>query len=260
MPADPAPSSPLDESERRALRIEVVLVLALTFGANGLSAALSLLESALQPGGVGSRTVALNASRADLPLLDLAFQLLGVLRLAAWAALGLYLLWRSGIGPRMVGLARDRWRGDLLVGLGFTALIGIPGLGLYLVAHALGYSVTIVPSSLAEHWWRLPVLILSACANSAAEEILVVGYLLTRLRRLGWSENSSLLASALLRGSYHLYQGLGGGLGNVVMGLIFGRWWQRTGRLWPLLIAHALLDTIAYVGYTVLRGHVGWLP
>ncbi|UGT59354.1 CPBP family intramembrane glutamic endopeptidase [Nocardia asteroides] len=260
MPADPAPPSPLDESERRALRIEVVIVLALTFGASGLSAALSLLESALQPGGVGGRTVALNASRADQPLLDLAFQLLGVLRLVAWAALGLYLLWRSGIGPKAVGLARDRLRGDLLAGLGFTALIGLPGLGLYLLAQALGFSVTIVPSSLGEHWWRLPVLILSACANSAAEEIIVVGYLLTRLRGLGWSENSSLLASALLRGSYHLYQGLGGGLGNVVMGLVFGRWWQRTGRLWPLLVAHALIDTIAYVGYTALRGHVGWLP
>ena len=240
MPADPAPPSPLDESERRALRIEVVIVLALTFGASGLSAALSLLESALQPGGVGGRTVALNASRADQPLLD-------VLRLVAWAALGLYLLWRSGIGPKMIGLARDHRRGDLLAGLGFTALIGLPGLGLYLLAQALGFSVTIVPSSLGEHWWRLPVLILSACANSAAEEIIVVGYLLTRLRTLGWSENSSLLASALLRG-------------NVVMGLIFGRWWQRTGRLWPLLVAHALIDTIAYVGYTVLRGHVGWLP
>ncbi|WP_406235109.1 CPBP family intramembrane glutamic endopeptidase [Nocardia sp. NBC_01009] len=248
------------DRERFAVRLEIAVVLAVTFGLSGLNAALSLIESALSPGGVGGRTVALNPSRATQSTIDLLFQLLGVLRLAGWAALGLYLLWRSGIGPRVIGLARLRWRSDVLPGLALAAIIGLPGLGLYLTAHALGVSVTIVPSSLGDHWWRLSALILSACANAAAEEILVVAYLITRLRKLGWSENSSLLASALLRGSYHLYQGLGGGIGNLVMGVIFGRFWQRTNRLWPLILAHATIDAVAYIGYTILRGHVSWLP
>ena len=124
------------------------------------------------------------------------------------------------------------------------------------MAHALGANLTVVPSTIGDHWWRLPALILWAIANSAAEEVLVVAYLITRLRRLGWSENSSLLASALLRGSYHLYQGLGGGLGNVVMGLVFGRYWQKTGRLWPLVDRARLIDSVAFVGYAALRGHV----
>ncbi|MFE7798488.1 CPBP family intramembrane glutamic endopeptidase [Nocardia sp. NPDC057440] len=248
------------DRERFALRLEIAVVLVVTFGLSGLNAALSLIESALSPGGVGGRTVALNPSRATQSTIDLLFQLLGVLRLAGWAALGLYLLWRSGIGPRVIGLARMRWRSDILPGLALAAIIGLPGLGLYLTAHALGFSVTIVPSSLGDHWWRLSALILSACANAAAEEILVVAYLITRLRKLGWSENSSLLASALLRGSYHLYQGLGGGIGNLVMGVIFGRYWQRTHRLWPLIVAHATIDAVAYIGYTILRGHVSWLP
>ncbi|MET7769208.1 CPBP family intramembrane glutamic endopeptidase [Nocardia sp. NPDC005366] len=248
------------ERERFAIRIEIAIVLSITFGLSGLNAALSLIDSALAPGGVGGRTVALNASRSTQSLLDLLFQLLGVVRLAGWAALGLYLLWRSGIGPRLIGLARIRFRKDVLPGLALAAIIGLPGLGLYLLAHTMGVSVTIVPSSLGDHWWRLPALILSACANSVAEEVLVVAYLITRLRRLGWSENSSLLASSLLRGSYHLYQGLGGGLGNLVMGLIFGRYWQRTNRLWPLVLAHATIDAVAYIGYTLLRGHVSWLP
>ncbi|WP_328407901.1 CPBP family intramembrane glutamic endopeptidase [Nocardia sp. NBC_00403] len=248
------------DRERFAVRLEIAVVLVVTFGLSGLNAALSLIESALSPGGVGGRTVALNPSRATQSTIDLLFQLLGVLRLAGWAALGLYLLWRSGIGPRVIGLARLRWRSDVLPGLALAAIIGLPGLGLYLTAHALGVSVTIVPSSLGDHWWRLSALILSACANAAAEEILVVAYLITRLRKLGWSENSSLLASALLRGSYHLYQGLGGGIGNLVMGVIFGRFWQRTNRLWPLILAHATIDAVAYIGYTILRGHVSWLP
>ncbi|BEK84127.1 CPBP family intramembrane glutamic endopeptidase [Nocardia seriolae] len=257
-PVWPAPELP--EQGRRAIKLEIAVVLVVTFGLSGVSAALSLLESALAPGGVGGQTVALNASRAAQSTIDLLFQLLGVAKLLGWAALGLYLLWRSGIAPKAVGLVRRlRWRADVLPGLTLAAVIGIPGLGLYLAAHALGVSVTIVPSSL-ERWWRLPVLVLSAWANSAAEEVLVVAYLISRLRALGWNENRSLLASALLRGSYHLYQGLGGGLGNVVMGLIFGRYWQRSNRLWPLLLAHALIDTVAYIGYTFLRGHVSWLP
>lgn len=246
--------------EQREIRLEILVVLGVTFGLSGLNAALSLLESALAPGGVGDRTVALNSSRSTQSLLDLLFQLVGVLRLAAWAGLGLYLLWRSGLAPRAIGLARVRFRPDVLHGVALAAVIGLPGLGLYLVAQAAGINVTLVPDALNDHWWRLPALVLSACANSAAEEIVVVAYLLTRLRALGWSDNSALAASALLRGSYHLYQGLGGGVGNIVMGLVFGRYWQRTGRLWPLVIAHALIDVVAYLGYGLLHGRVSWLP
>lgn len=246
--------------EQRAIRLEILVVLAVTFGLSGANAALSLLESALAPGGVGDQTVALNASRTSQSLLDLMFQLLGGVRLAAWAGLALYLLWRSGFAPRALGLARIRFRPDIWHGAALAAVIGLPGLGLYLIAQGLGINVTIVPDALADHWWRMPALVLSACANSGAEEIVVVAYLLTRLRALGWSDNSALAASALLRGSYHLYQGLGGGIGNVVMGIVFGRYWQRAGRLWPLVIAHALIDVVAYIGYGVLRGRVSWLP
>lgn len=240
--------------------VEITIVLLVTFGLSGLSSVLSLAESLATPGSLSDQAVALNTSRADNQFIDFARQLLGVLRLAAWGALGLYLLWRSGITPKAVGFGRPTWRPDATHGIGLAALIGIPGLGLYLIAQAVGANLTVAPSTIQEHWWRLPALLLWAVANSGAEEILVVAYLITRLRRLGWSENSSLLASALLRGSYHLYQGFGGGIGNVVMGLVFGRYWQKTGRLWPLVVAHAVIDGVSFVGYAVLRGRVGWIP
>jgi membrane protease YdiL (CAAX protease family) len=90
--------------------------------------------------------------------------------------------------------------------------------------------------------------------------VLVVGYLITRLRQLGWRQYTALFAAAVLRGSYHLYQGFGGFVGNLVMGLVFGFYWQRTKRLWPLVIAHTILDVVAFIGYTMLRGKVSWLP
>lgn len=99
-PASPTPSAPpLGARERRALWFEITIVLLVTFGLNGVYSILSLLESALQPGGLSDQAVALNPSRSTQSFIDLARQLLGVVKLAAWAALGLYLLWRSGLGP-----------------------------------------------------------------------------------------------------------------------------------------------------------------
>lgn len=238
---------------------EVLVVLTVTLGLSATRSALSLIDALLQPVPLNEQQVALNAPAAQADLVDLALQLVRVLQLTGWGALGAYLLLRAGIALRAVGLDARRPGRDALGAAGLAALIGIPGLGLYLVARALGVSVTIAPSVLDDTWWRLPVLIASAAANSWAEELVMVGYLLTRLRQLGWSENRSLLAEALLRGSYHLYQGLGGFVGNVVMGLVFGRVWQRTNRLWALVGAHALIDVVAFAGYALLAGRVGWL-
>ena len=44
------------------------------------------------------------------------------------------------------------------------------------------------------------------------------------------------------------------------MGLLFGRIYQRTGRTMPLVIAHATIDAVAFVGYALLAGKVSWLP
>jgi len=88
----------------------------------------------------------------------------------------------------------------------------------------------------------------------------MVRYLLTRLGQLGWSPGAAILAQAVLRGTYHLYQGLGGFVGNLVMGLVFGWVWQRTRRLWMLVGAHTLIDVVAFTGYALLAGRVSWLP
>jgi len=252
-----------DPAERRGLALELVLVLSVTLGLSGLRSLLALLDALLRPRPLSAQAVSLNPPQAAAQLVDLLFQLAGVLQLAAWGGLGAYLLWRSGIGPAAIGLVRGppgTLGRDAGAGAGLAALVGVPGLGLYLLARALDLNLTVLPTTLGGAWWRTPVLILAAAGNAWAEEVLVVGYLVTRLRQLGVAEHAALLGSAVLRGSYHLYQGFGGGLGNLLMGLLFGWFWQRTNRLWPLVVAHTLLDTVAFVGYALLRGHVSWLP
>ncbi|ASR33734.1 CAAX protease [Prauserella marina] len=260
-PSAPAqPAKLTDPAERRAVTIELVLVFSITLGLSGIRSLLSLIDSFLRPVPLSEQQVAINVPQATLGLIDALKQLLSVVQLLGWGALGLYLLWRAGTKLAAIGMDRTRVGRDFGWGVGLTALIGIPGLLLYFAAWKLGFNLAVQPSTLGESWWRPITLTLSAFGNSFAEEVLVVGYLLTRLRQLGMGENPALLLAAVLRGSYHLYQGLGGFVGNVVMGLVFGRLWQRTNRLWPLVIAHTLLDVVAFVGYAVLRDHVSWLP
>jgi membrane protease YdiL (CAAX protease family) len=239
------------------MRIEIGVMLAMTFGVSAVVAVLQLSDAVLS--GLSGHRVRLNPDQSRYDLINLGLNLVSVGQLVAWGGLALYLLWRTGIGPTAIGLGRLRRRTDVPGGLALAALIGIPGLLLYLVARHLGLNAEVQPSGLHNSWWRIPVLILSAFANGFAEEVVVVGYLITRLRQLGLSQSRAVLASSLLRGAYHLYQGIGAGLGNVAMGLVFGYAWCRTGRLWPLVIAHGIIDTVAFVGYVVLSGHVDWL-
>ena len=251
------PPDELTDPQRRGMRVEIAVVLAVTFGLSAYTAFLNLVEAVLL--GLAGRRVALNPRRSPFDLIDLGLNLAVAFQLVAWGALALYLLWRTGFGPSRIGLGRVRLRPDVLGGLGLAALIGLPGLGLYVAARALGLSAHVEPVELYDTWWRIPVLLITAFANGWAEEIIVVAFLLTRLRQLRVNPVAAMLASSLLRGAYHLYQGFSAGLGNVVMGLVFAYVWRRTGRLWPLIIAHGIIDSVAYVGYALAAGHLGWL-
>jgi len=268
-PGQPAPETRTPETRKpetrkpetqRLLRLELLIVFAITLGLSAMRSLLSLLESLLEPVPLSEQSVALNAPAAKADLIDLALQLTRVVQLVAWGGLGAYLLVRGGARLREVGLGRRLDGRDVAYGLALAAAIGIPGLGLYVVARMAGANLTVLPSILNDTWWRLPVLLLAAAANAWAEEMLMVGYLMTRLRQLRVGRYAALLISAVLRGAYHLYQGFGGFVGNMAMGLIFGLVWQRTNRLWPLVIAHTVIDVVAFVGYALLHGRVGWLP
>ncbi len=68
------------------------------------------------------------------------------------------------------------------------------------------------------------------------------------------------MVSAAIRGSYHLYQGFGGFVGNLVMGVIFGWLYKRFGRVMPLVVAHTILDIVSFVGYALAKPYLSWLP
>lgn len=236
---------------RRRLTAEVWIVLGLSLGQSAVYAIVGL-AAALSRGPLRDATATLNANRSEREWLDLTLQLLAIGFALVPVALAVYLLASDGPPLRRLGLHRARPARDVLAGAGLALVIGLPGLGLYVLGRTLGINADVVLAPEQVYWWTIPVLLLSAVENAVVEEVIVVGYLLTRLRDLGWGPWAAIAASTVLRGTYHLYQGFGQALGNAVMGALFAWWFQRTGRLWPLLIAHMLLDVVAFVGYLYL--------
>ena len=246
---------------RKLLWWEIFAVFAVSLGASGLYALVQLIGSLTASQSLSKQSANLNGSLAPgRPTLDLFLQLTNTLLGLAPVVLALYLIAREGESPAVIGFDFKRPGQDLLRGAVLAAVIGGFGLGWILAAFHLGFNLNVVAESLPNVWWLIPVLVLSAAQNGTVEEVLVVGYLLRRLDQLGMRPSRAIAFSAVLRGSYHLYQGFGGFIGNAVMGVIFGLLYRRWGRVAPLVIAHTLIDMGAFIGYAELHGHVSWLP
>jgi len=257
-PWDPVPAD--DPAARRTLRGETLLVLGVSLGSSAVYALLSIVEKLTRAVPLSQQTTAMNQSATpDRPWLDLAYQLANILLPLVPVLLALYLLDHvrrpstEVRAARFVGLDRTEPRRDLLRGVGLAAVIGIPGLGLYLLARALGVNTNVSAANLEAAWWTVPVLVLAAVGNALLEEVVMVGYLFTRWRQSGWAWPLVIVLSALVRGSYHLYQGFGGFVGNIAMGLILGLVFVRTRRVMPLVVCHTILDVVAFLGYSLLR-------
>ncbi|UNK69808.1 CPBP family intramembrane glutamic endopeptidase [Microbacterium sp. H1-D42] len=239
----PAPS-------RARLWWEIAIVLALGLGQSAVYAIVQLAYRLTDPIPLADQTATLNPPRSDREIFDFIYQVLSIGFGIVPVLLVCFLLWQSrrphlgALGLDGAKPARDVGWGALLV-----LAIGIPGIGLYLLGRSLGWFVAVNPGGLDTHWWTVPILLLSAARASIQEEFVVLGYLFARLRQLGWGPWPIIIATSVLRASYHLYQGPGAFVGNLAMGLLFGWLFARTGRLLPFLVAHFLIDASVFVGY-----------
>ena len=228
-------------------------MLALGLGESAIYSIVQLAYRLTDATPLADQTTPLNPSRSDREVFDLIYQVLGIGFAIVPVLLVCFLVWQSarphlsGLGLDGTRIGRDIGRGILLV-----LAIGIPGLALYVGGRMLGLFVAVDPAGLDAHWWTVPILLLSAARASIMEEFVVLGYLFLRLRQLGWGMWPIIVATSVLRASYHLYQGPGAFIGNLAMGLLFGWLFARTGRLLPFLVAHFLIDAAAFVGYPLV--------
>lgn len=237
---------------RRRWTAEIWIVLGLSLGKSAIYSVLSIAEKLTRPEPLSQQTTTINSSiTPDRPWLDLSYQIAGIVFPLVPVALVLYLLAlsndRTSIGFDFKRPGVDLGRGWLL-----TAAIGIPGLAWYFAARAVGINTTVAPANLAENWWTIPALVGYAVMNGVVEEVIMLGFLFNRFQKLGWQPWLWVVVSAVIRASYHLYQGFGGFAGNLVMGLAFGWLYLRWKRVGPLVVAHTNLDLFAFIGYAAL--------
>jgi membrane protease YdiL (CAAX protease family) len=183
-------------------------------------------------------------SLADLRFV-IVYELAGLVLLLPFLHLRGWSLERLGLGLLSF---RD---GVVAVGLSAVALMVYVGgfTAAAIAAPDLMMALAQGPAQMAGHIGPAD-LVLVCIVNPFFEEVFVCGYVVAALdpRRSAWTGINVSVAIRLL---YHLYQGPLGVLSIVPLGLVFAGWYARSGRLWPLVIAHALVDFVGlalYVG------------
>lgn len=196
---------------------------------------------------------ALSAALAgQLLLAELALPLLPVLALQGLVILvGLHALlaWRG-----------QRWRDLRLPPLRLKDFgLGLLALGLVLLLNAAITLITyqLAPELMEAHQERLagvggmlaeglPLGAVAALMLFVGfyEELLARGFLLTRCQTLLSGTWRPVLLSSLLFGLGHFYQGWLGIVQTALLGIVFARLALRWQTLWPLILAHATLNTL----------------
>ncbi|WP_256728818.1 CPBP family intramembrane glutamic endopeptidase [Microbacterium oleivorans] len=243
---------------RTRLTWEIVLVLALSVGRSAFFSVLSFVQAVTREVALGDQSTSLNPGAATVDPWSVVSQAASHVFNLAPVALAIYFLWEPGRSAlRRIGLDFRMFGRDAGSGILLVLVIGVPGLGLYALGRALGITVQVGAAPLDGGWTAVMLLTLAALRAGLTEEVIFIGYLFDRLRRLGWSTWTIILSTAGLRGLYHAYQGIGPILGNLAMGVVFGWVYHRWGRVMPLVVAHVVIDLVAFIGYPLAAA---WWP
>jgi membrane protease YdiL (CAAX protease family) len=174
----------------------------------------------------------------SLPLMLLLYASTAVI-----TPIALLLLARGGVPPRALGLTPKWLRLDLLPSIGLLAGVWIANFATALVLLPLFNDKSLSNASANTHvpaYFVIYALFVSA-VTAANEEVVVNGYLMTRLAQRGWQPWPSLALSLALRTSYHAYYGVAL-VATVPFGYLVTRSFQRHGRISRPILAHFLYD------------------
>jgi hypothetical protein len=235
------PAVRFEETPRRVLVWETVFV-QLAFLALPVMAAVVLLARHL--GGAGD----INRFASDVPghpLTNFFLGMLSYLAIASIVPLVLFLLWRSGCMPRDMGLSSPGLRSDVFPAIGLAAASFGTAVLLFTPFAPLVHHSNWINHTVVEHvpsYYVVYALVLSA-TTAITEEVVVNGYLLTRLEQLGWAPRPALVLSLTLRTTYHVYYGLAVLL-TIPFGYYVTRSFQRHRRLTRSIATHFLYDAV----------------
>jgi len=93
--------------------------------------------------------------------------------------------------------------------------------------------------------YSIGLAVFVSALNAFFEESVTAGYLLNAMRHHGVLFSVGL--STLVRLLYHTYQGPIAVISIIPMGILFGTVYCRWHALWPLILAHFLMDVLAFM-------------
>lgn len=171
------------------------------------------------------------AARGVAPLL-LALEASGLLLAAA-------LLWRRGWTAACLGL-RPSWQATFEGGLVAAAAALLTAALLFALRHtfpdmSMGPTPAATTSSAA---------VLAMTAVPLVEELVLGGYVVARLAPIAGLQ-AAVNVSVALRLLAHWPLGIAAVALAVPAAVVFAQWYAGTRRLWPLVVAHALLTFMA---------------
>lgn len=224
----------------------------LAFLLPGIASAVVVFTEAVAGGGSHDRF----AHLVPNPVTNLILGIIAYAPVAAVVPLALFLLARSGQPPGSLGLGRPSFKLDVLPGVGLAAAsYGAEFIVLLVLSPILLHSGKLVNNVATGHYppYYVVLGLFISAVTSITEEVLVNGYLLTRLGQLGWSPWKALALSLVLRTSYHVYYGLGFIL-TVPFGYLVTRSFQKHGRLNRSVAAHFIFDGVI-ITIAILTAH-----
>jgi len=169
-----------------------------------------------------------------------------------WAAVSV-VAWRAlarGMTPAQLGLASQSWIEIILVSLLGAALLGgFHWLRLWKAGKLEGPAADrmrklaglILPTTIVE---LLPYLALAITAG-VCEEFLYRGFAMAALSGVGLAKWAVVILSSILFGVAHAYQGRGGILGTLLLGILFAVVRLAYDSLVPVMVWHAAVDIVA---------------
>jgi membrane protease YdiL (CAAX protease family) len=177
-----------------------------------------------------------------------------VIELVLTATLGLW-LWRRGWRPHRSATRPFAWR-DLARGMAlwFGTIASVVGWAM--VCRAVFPDLLTIAKQTelagAPHFWvSLPFSVF----NAVFEELLWLGLGVAAFRRFGTASAAAI--SIALRLLVHAYQGPLALVTILPAGIVFTLYYLRSGRIWPVVVAHAFQDTLALGLLSGLSGKGG---
>jgi membrane protease YdiL (CAAX protease family) len=202
------------------------------------------------------------------------FQITGAGSIAMWAGIVMATLFmkKRGTKWRELGMRLPQGKREWMINLALalsSVIIVISFMALVLdpIVNMLGLETPPESHDRFAFFLGKPLVFISYLITvvwfgaALGEELLMRGFLLNRLAdffgksKLSWS--IALFINAIIFGMLHAYQGLPGIIGTAVVALIFGGVYLIANRrLFPVILGHAIINTISLVAYYLSDGAI----